>query len=103
MMVFSQICTYWPPGKPDGFGGTTEGEPVLLKCRWQDKQQMIRDKEGLERVSQSVVYLPQPIKLDGKLLLGEHVGQPPETALEPQAIGNAVGLDGKSVYWKVWL
>lgn len=103
-MIFSQKCTYWAPGVPDGFGGTSWGEPQVLDCRWQAQQKMIRDKEGLEKVSEAVVYLAQEVNLSGRLYLGESADlTPPEGAKEPQAIGSAVGLGGEIDHWKVWL
>lgn len=103
-MILSQKCTYWPPGAPDGFGGFTWGAPQILSCRWQDKQQLIRSKDGTEKVSDAVVYLEREIKHNGRLLLGEHTDAiPPTEAREPQALGSAVGLDGCVDHWKVWL
>lgn len=66
---------------------------------------MIRDKEGQERVSTAVVYVDQPINLDGRLYRGESTTDDP-TALdsyEPQAIQEMVSLSGRTIGWKVYL
>lgn len=103
--TLNQTATYWAPGVPDGFGGITWGPPQQLRCRWQQKQQLVRAKAGDERVSQAVVYMTQPIDLGGRLYLGSTAELDPTTlqSYEPMAVEQAVGLDGSAVYWKVWL
>ena len=105
----NQVATYWPPGVPDPFGGTTWGEPRVIKVRWQAHQKLIRNKAGVEVVSDAVVYVTEDIDLSGRLYLGESTATDPTDSKqitgtrEPQAKSSMVGLDGEIVGWRVWL
>ena len=102
----NQIATYWQPGKRDPYGLIEWGAPRLLKVRWQAHQKLIRNKAGVEAVSDAVVYTTEDINLSGRLYLGESTATDPTTlpgSREPQAKSSMVGLDGEIVGWKVWL
>lgn len=68
---------------------------------------MIRTKEGVERVSTAVVYVDQPIALDGRLYRGTSEASDPTTSgldtYEPQSIQEMVSLAGHTIGWKVYL
>lgn len=70
-----QTATYWPPLGNDGFK-QTYGEPVPIKCRWQDDNERYKDSDGEEFVAKSVVYTDASIELKGVLALGEHTAIP---------------------------
>lgn len=105
----NQIATYWAPGKRDPFGGVSWGKPQIIKVRWQEHQKLIRNKAGLEVVSDAVVYTTEDIDLSGRLYLGKSTATNPTDseqvrgAREPQAKSSMVGLNGEIVGWKVWL
>lgn len=104
-MPFNQVCTYWAPGSPDGYGGTVDASPALLKCRWQDKQQLIRGGDGKEITSSAVVYLDRAVSLDGKFIRGDYTNYQtsPSEAKMVLSVGEAVGISGKTDHWKVYL
>lgn len=101
-----QTATYWPPGAPDPFGMPTFLEPVVVKCRWQDKAELFRDPEGRETTSSAVVYPAQPLEAGGYLLLGESTELNPKEvpgAREIRQKGSSPSLRNSRVLHKVWL
>lgn len=103
--ALNQTATYWGPGQPDGFGGTTWPAPVVLRVRWQDKQQQIRDRDGVERMSGAVVYTEAPVQFGGRLAKGEHT-EPDPTAVDSWPIlayEEMVDLSGETMGWKVFV
>lgn len=69
----NQTVTYWAPTGSDLFGKATFATPVTLSARWEDIQEMFRDKLGNETVSRSKVFLASDIHIDGYLFLGTSV------------------------------
>jgi len=55
--MLKQNCIYWGNPYPDGLGGMTTDKPVLLSCRWEDKQEEFTTGDGT-LVSMAVVYVP---------------------------------------------
>jgi hypothetical protein len=69
--VCKQDCVYWAPSAVGTDGQVTEYEdPVDLKCRWEDVQEVYIDKDGNEKVSRSRVFVLQDVKPLGVLWLG---------------------------------
>lgn len=102
----NQVATYWAPGKKDPFGGKEWGVPQRIMVRWQDKQKLIRNKEGKEIVSETEIYMRKNINTEGRIARGDYrVSNPAEVSgsREPQAKAEMVGIDGEVVGWKVWL
>lgn len=99
-----QCATYWPRGANDGFGRNKPGKPVPLMCRWQDGQQLFRDAEGREAVSDAVVYTSCEVKLGGWLYLGESDAlAPPKGAKEIRQAGASPSLEADEVLYKAYL
>ena len=98
----NQTATYWYPTGGGSWGEPTWSDPQILSVRWQDKQQLIRDKEGREVVSEAVVYTHIPIVQEGRLQKGAHTGTP-DDAREVKAVSEHVTIDGESDHWKVYL
>lgn len=65
-----QDVTYWAWTGYNAYGGAVFAAPVLMKCRWEDKIELFRDKTGKEVASKSKVFFISPVKLDGYLFLG---------------------------------
>jgi len=102
----NQDITYWSPGEPDGFGGTTYGTPVLLSGRWEGQNELFVDAEGNEVRSQAVIYLDQSVALSGYLAKGEHTGSDPTTvsgAKEIRSVKETPNVDATQTVYKVWL
>ena len=98
----TEKCTYWPE---DGYGGRVYGAPQQLKCRWEQKQRLIRTKTGEERVSQARVFLTQSVDLEGRLYRGATAETDPRVldSHELQAGEELQEMDGTVVGWVVWL
>jgi hypothetical protein len=102
-MNMNQAATYWPAEANDGFGGVGHGAPVPIMCRWQDKADLVRDAQGKEFVSSSVVYVDRELAAQGKLALGAYEGAPVEGAKEIRALGKSPSLEASQTLHKVWL
>lgn len=68
--VCVQDAVYWGNPQPDGYGGYTFDAPVEIKVRWDEKYELIRDKDGKETVSTAQVLLTQDVDYGGYLYLG---------------------------------
>jgi hypothetical protein len=54
-------ATWWATS-PDGFGGDTFVAPVKIKCRWEDRYELIAGVGATkELVSQAIVYVDRDI------------------------------------------
>jgi len=68
--VCVQTAVYWGNPQPDGYGGISYDPPVEIKCRWDEKVQLVRDDRGKEVVSKAEVLVLQDVDPDGMLYLG---------------------------------
>lgn len=71
--LLTHTATYWPPGKPDGFGGVEFGTPMLVQpgVRWEDTREIMRSAEGEEFVSTAQVFVPFVVEEKGYLAQGD--------------------------------
>lgn len=71
--VCVQEAWYWvdDAAVPDGFGGFTYKAPEKIKCRWDDKIQLVRNQNGEEVTSSAEILVIQDVKLGGTLQLLE--------------------------------
>lgn len=99
----NQTATYWFPSGAGSWGEPAWSSPQTISVRWQEKQQLIRDKEGREVTSDAVVYVTIPINPEGRLQLGAVTGNPTDSAEEPKAISSHVSIGGEVTFWKVYL
>ena len=65
-----QTCVYWGSPQDDGYGGKIFAAPVELLVRWEDKEQLIRQDDGIEISSRAIVYVLQDVDLEGMMYLG---------------------------------
>lgn len=101
-----QLATYWAATTNDGFGGTSFAAPVPVLVRWQDKAELFQDAEGQEVTSSAVVYVAEPLALEGYLFLGESVVADPRSVVGAKKIrqrGASPNLRATEVLNKVWL
>ena len=77
-----QDITHWPTLTKDGLGGFTFAAPVLLKGRWEDKQELFRDKNGEEVLSEAWVYLETDIVIGDYIAENDQTGTPDPTTLQ---------------------
>lgn len=65
-----QDAVYWEYTGPDGYGGSTYNDPVEVKCRWAEKQQLVTDNVGREFLSNAELLVTQDMKRLDYLYLG---------------------------------
>lgn len=109
----NQLATYWPPGGNTGAGKVSYGAPIVIACRWQDIQELVRNAADHVITCSSIVYVDRELVPQGYLVLGDHVsGTDSDGFLSPmevaeariiQALGQSPSLDADEVLLKVWL
>lgn len=72
MNAYNQIATYWASPVSDGLGGNTYSPPVILKVRWEERQEEFIDSRGETQVSNAVVWTSEEVSIRGCLALGEY-------------------------------
>ena len=68
--VCVQTCIYWGNPQNNGTGGMTFDEPIDIKCRWEDKERLVKDHWGNEQRTRADVLLTRPVDSQGWLCLG---------------------------------
>ena len=68
----TQTAVYWGDPTPDGSGGRTFGSayPVEISCRWEDRVEIMSDRQGNEIISLARVYVTEDVEEEGWLFLG---------------------------------
>ncbi len=84
----NEDVTYWGlgAGRSD-FNAITYLTPILLKGRWNESAELIRNKAGEEVVSKTICYLDQDIEADGYLALGDFTSEE-----DPRAVPGAAEI-----------
>lgn len=77
--MLKQIAVYWAPLAPDKFGKTTYAAPVEITCRWEQRDEEFKDRDGSVLISPAVVYVGQDVVVGGMLMLGELTSSVDET------------------------
>lgn len=69
--MLTEKATYWKV-QNDGYGGIeiVEG-PVVISCRWEEKNELARDEEGNEFVTDSIVFVDVDLEGGWYLYQGE--------------------------------
>lgn len=98
---FTQDATYWPPDRPDGYGGDAAGSPEPRKCRWQRKSTQFLDQHGELAMSDSVVYLSGDVLVGGFLALGANADA--DDRAQIRRVDISPSLDGNSQLVKAML
>jgi len=107
--LLRQTAVYWSGPVRDGFGGTSWGVPVEVKCRWEERQEEVLNKDNEQVLSRAVVYVGTEVSLGGMLALKQLIdltsSQDPtdNDAYEIIAISTVWGLRNGDVVRKVWL
>lgn len=65
-----QDAVYWGNPQNDGYSSLKYDAAVEIKCRWEDKVQLIVDKEGATQSSRALVYCLQELDEEGWLYQG---------------------------------
>ncbi len=77
--VCVQRAWYWAGEAkvPDGFGGFTYDEPTLIKCRWDDKTELIRAANGEQVVSRAQILVIDDLEVGATVQLFANEEEPP--------------------------
>ena len=65
-----QDAIYWDEPTPDGYGGMDYGMPKEIKCRWEDKVQVVIGADGKEITSGAELLVNIDLDLEGRVMLG---------------------------------
>ena len=76
----NQSAIYWAPtGERDSFGKMILDDPIEIKCRWEDKSELVRTKAGSEITSRAQVFTEIDLVEEGVLWL--NTGPPGSSAM----------------------
>jgi hypothetical protein len=57
--VCVQTAVLWSFQGSDGYGGMSFSTPVEIKCRWEEKANLLEDKNGKQFTSKAEILIPQ--------------------------------------------
>lgn len=66
----NQTAIYWGNPVMDGYGSVSYDTPVEIPCRWQEKNEEITTKEGINIISHTSVLVGTDLDEGGYLMLG---------------------------------
>ena len=70
--MLQQVLVYWPKGTKGRDGTYSEGTPVEIVCRWENRSSELVDSEGSTYMSQAVIYTnDDTIELQGWVWLSD--------------------------------
>lgn len=76
-----QIATWWSTS-PNGTGGDLFAVPVLVACRWEDRQEKYTGQvDRREHVSKAIVFVDRSVAVGDYLCLGDQTATPDPTSL----------------------
>lgn len=93
---FNQNVKWYRKTGNNAYGQPVYAPAVEIKCRYEERMKLIRDKQGKESVSQGVFYLKEKVGLDDKL---EYEGK----QYNVMNYSDTVDLDGVFLFRKVWV
>ena len=73
--------THWPVIGSNGYGGFTFDTPVVLKGRWEDKNELFRTLDNEEEVSNAIVYLNTDVAVGDFLVRGDETAESDPTSV----------------------
>ncbi len=69
--MLRQKAVYWEPIGTDQYAEPVYGEPLDIKCRWEDTATRSINDLGSELIYSSRIFVDRVVKNGGKLLKGE--------------------------------
>lgn len=66
----NEDAVYWGNPTADGYGGFTFDDPIEIKCRWEDRSEIMSTPRGEEFVSSSRIFVLQDLDEQGYLFRG---------------------------------
>lgn len=89
-----QTAVYWGTPTPDGTGGYTYDDPVEIRVRWEERQELFIDAAGREVRSSAVVRPLQDLDMNGYLYLGDLDDLSSADEGDPQGLAGARPIRG---------
>jgi hypothetical protein len=101
----TETLTYWAQSGNTPSGGSTFTAPTEISGRWQQRQVLFRDAQGVERVSEAVVYVDRELMNGGYLFRGSSAAADPIAAggKEIRAVQQSPSLGNEQTLHKVML
>ncbi len=96
--VLRQRCVYWKTPLPDGYGGFTFEDGIVIKCRWEDKSVRFLSKANIEDVSRAYIMVDRDVDIGGYLLFNNQEEESQvDVSLNPEQLTNAYEIKGFDV------
>jgi hypothetical protein len=76
-----QTVTYWPPAATDRFGAETYSAPILLRGRWEERNEEAATLGGDTIVSRAIVFVDRDLLVGGFLAEGDQLAVQDPTIL----------------------
>ena len=79
---YRQVATYWGAPVQSNFGGVSFAVPILVKCRWEDRNELFIDNAGNEARSNAIVWTFNRLEVGGYLFKGDSSAVSDPTTLD---------------------
>lgn len=66
-----QTAVYWGNPVNNGYGGFNYDDPIEIKCRWEESNQVVVEMNGEQVISRAIVYTDTDLQENGVLFLGD--------------------------------
>ena len=104
--LLNQTATYWVKTGNDGFGGPTWSSPTEIDVRWEYRNELFKDDEGVEHTSTSIVYMTDVLSIGDYLYEGSSSASDPttvNTAYEIKQVNKTPSVDASQELVKVYI
>lgn len=68
--LYTETIVYWGNPTNDGFGAFTFDDPVEIKCRWENKEQIVSKADEKAVIFRSIIFVLQDVDTDGLIWRG---------------------------------
>lgn len=90
---YPEKITHWSVA-PDGYGGFTFSTPNSLNGKWENKQELMRDGNGDQVVSNAVVFLESDVKEGDYLYRGDTNNSDPTSLENAHQVRKFISIPG---------
>lgn len=84
----TQTAVYWANPVNNGFGSNTYDDPIEIKCRWEDKDQILSEDAQEKEITRAIVFVDRKVKVNELLWLGTLNDLDSEQEVDPSTITN---------------
>lgn len=81
-------------GTPDAYGTPTYAAPRAVKCRHQSQNRRVTASNGVDTVSNDVIYTAEPLRVDDRIWLPGFNSAQVEGSRKPLVVGTATNKWG---------